>query len=241
MNTYVPHLFNESLLKSLDWKDISSIISQNMIFDKSVERYLAHPEARDLPEILLSYENLSRFCRILDSQDNFDLSSIFNKLTSSLNLESTLQRLAKSGLLEIEELVAITQIIHFFKLLPKELCALFLGTTDYSDHRKNIAVLDRVLLKKILPLLDDNQKVDWSNHPQLQHLYRELANLDSEVIKYLKEFLRRPDVVDKLQFDSWDILFDHYVVPIRIDAYSHQLGQIIGRSQAGHTFFVEPN
>jgi dsDNA-specific endonuclease/ATPase MutS2 len=82
--------------------------------------------------------------------------------------------------------------------------------------------------------------VNESYDPHLFNVSSQIRSSEDKIKKVLQSFITRSDISSKLQVQSFDFIYDHYVLAIKSEFYHPQLGRIIYRSESGHTFFVEP-
>ena len=96
-------------------------------------------------------------------------------------------------------------------------------------------------LKDFRKFVSREGEIDFEKHPKLRPLYLEQMNIEQKVRSFLSRAMNEGELSGALQFQSFDIVNDHYVLPIRSDSYQSKFGQIVSRSETGHTLFIEPH
>ena len=110
---------------------------------------------------------------------------------------------------------------------------------------QKIAAIDflpvqRKFLKEFRHLVDSSGEVHYDRHPELADLNKRLRELEDKIRRTVQEWINNAANQKILQYNSYDVHYDRFVVPVRSDSYRSDIGLIVSRSESGQTLFVEP-
>lgn len=98
-------------------------------------------------------------------------------------------------------------------------------------------------LKKFLQsfrrLVTDDGEVNYFNHPELSAIYKKITDLERRIREELQRLLNN-EYSELIQFNNYDVINDHYVIPIRSDRFNNKIGEIVSRSESGNTLYIQP-
>lgn len=167
------------------------------------------------------------------------VSQLFGKLPADESLDRHILHLAKEGVLSFSELnkvVLLVESAQFVKQdLPKFKIAEFQKIAEMDFQ-----IIQRKFLREFRHLVDSSGEVHFERHPELADLNRRLRELEDKIRKTVQEWLNNSANQKVLQYNSYDVHYDRFVVPVRSDSYRSDLGLIVSRSESGQTLFVEP-
>ena len=174
---------------------------------------------------------------------NDDFRPRFYQLLQSLPSDHSLSRfiahLSKDGILTFSELNKLCLLIEAAQTIKKDFpdCEIpefaIIKGTDFQP-------LERKFLREFRHLVDRNGEVHFDRHPDLSELTRRLRELEEKIRRSVQDWISIPGNAKVLQYNSYDVHYDRFVVPVRSDSYRSDLGLIISRSESGQTLFVEP-
>jgi DNA mismatch repair protein MutS2 len=223
----------------VEWDVLSKIITQFAYFERNKEDLTQTLYQGKLD--LLSEEFVRTQSYLSEVKDEYRqiIGQLFSRLPSDKSLPRFLEHVAKKGVLNFSELNKLTLLVESGIFLKKDFPQL-----KVAEFR-NIAEIDfqpiqRKFLREFRHLVDDSGDVHFDRHPELADLNKRLRELEERIRKSVQEWLNDPGNNKVLQYSSYDVHYDRYVVPIRSDSYRSEIGFIISRSESGQTLFVEP-
>ena len=223
----------------VEWDVITRIIAQFAYFERNKEDLVRKIFSGRMD--LLSEELYRTQGYLKEIKDEYRqvLSQILSKIPADRSLERLREHISKKGVLNFSELNKLTLMIEVGIFLKKDFPSLKL--TEFQ----HLAELDfqsfqRKFLKEFRHLVDENGDVHFDRHPELADLSRRLKDLEEKIRKSVQDWIHEPGNQKILQYNSYDIHYDRYVVPVRSDSYRADIGLIVSRSESGQTLFVEP-
>lgn len=223
----------------VEWDSLCQIISRFAFFETNQGLIVTKVFGGEPSLLEEELEKISLYLKHLLDDQRQVVQQLISRLPSDNSLQKFISHLSKSGSLIFNELnkVALlaeaSQFIkHDFPQLPLPEFAL-LREQDYQP-------LQRKVLKEFRHLVDTDGELHLERHPELAELTKRLRELEERIRKTVQEWLNESAHQKVLQYNSYDIHFDRYVVPVRSDSYRSDLGLIVSRSESGSTLFVEP-
>lgn len=221
----------------VEWDQLSDIISQFAHFDTNKISLKKHifTEASLIENEL---QTLSLYTQAISEDDKNIIEQLTGQFPQDDIVESLITRIAKQGVLDFHELNLLAQILEkglFFKQSFKHLELPFMQYYKDLDPQ----LFGRKFLRDFRYLVDTDGKVHFERHPELRDLTKNLRDLEERIRKYIQEWINQAQNQKILQFNSFDVHYDRYVVPVRSDSYRSDIGMIISRSDSGQTLFVE--
>ncbi len=101
-------------------------------------------------------------------------------------------------------------------------------------------VLDGTVIDDLIESVLPDGSLSELRWPELRDLRAAVAMLHQSVRDTLDRMIAGDELADKLQDRFWTLRDDRYVLPIRTDVRSWDLGVVHGTSNSGRTVFVEP-
>lgn len=223
----------------VEWDVLTRIIAQFAYFERNKEELVGKVFSGQMD--LLSTELIRTQSYLKEIKDEYRqvLNQIFSKIPADRSLERLRSHISKKGVLNFSELNKLTLLIESGLFLKKDFPNLKLA--EFQGLQEiDFQPVQRKFLKEFRHLVDDDGEVHFERHPELNDLNRRLRELEERIRKTVQEWINEPAHSKILQFNSYDIHYDRYVVPVRSDSYRSELGLIVSRSESGSTLFVEP-
>ena len=222
--------------KQVEWDSLSSIISQFCYFERNkkeiTENIFSSPEDRQR-----EYDKIDHFMKVMTDDFRQLIKVTLTEVPQDQTLEQLILRLQKGGSLRFGDLNYLAHLIEgTIELRAIIEVALKVDTPFQSEFDS----LRRIFLKEFRYLVEKNGDVNFERHPELKSLMEKLRDLEEKMRRIIQEWLNDSQHSKLLQFNSYDLIHDRFVVPIRSDSYRSELGFIISRSETGATLFVEP-
>lgn len=118
-----------------------------------------------------------------------------------------------------------------------------LKDSDYFHYELDQSRLDQLKSKLVRPFrkfVERDGVVNYHKHPELAPKFQQKNSLELKIRESIQFTLRSDEFEKRLQYNTFDVINDRYVIPIRSDSYNASLGIIVSRSASGSTLFVEP-
>ncbi len=223
----------------VEWDVLSGIIAQFAYFESNKKELTEHLFLGRWDELA---EELIRTRTYLQEFKD-DYRQVFSQLISKLPEDNSLDRhinhMVKEGVLSFGELNKVTLLVESTLFIKQDL-------PDFKlPEFQAIASLDfqpvqRKFLREFRHLVDSSGEVHYDRHPQLAELNQRLRELEDRIRKTVQDWINQPTHQKFLQYNSYDVHYDRFVVPVRSDSYRSDIGLIVSRSESGQTLFVEP-
>lgn len=224
------------MYQQVDWQIISNSIARFAHFDAVKKTLTGGVRALKKNEVIQQYEHVEiLYHEILENDFESKYTTLF-QLSSTEKLGHQLQLLNKEGVLGIDELKNIFNLVEAFDDLAETINKVSAKKLR-SFERRN---LNQKFIKPFRNLIDTTNKVNIKLHPEIKKLAKELEDIDNKIRSILGEIAKSDAYSGKLQFEGHDIIGDSFVLAVRSDSYNHELGKIRGRSETGFTLYVEP-
>ena len=223
----------------VEWDSLCQIISRFAFFEAN-QSLLVTKVFREEPALLQEeLEKVSLYLRHLLDDQRQVLHQLITKLPPDNSLHRFISHLSKSGSLVFGELNKVALLAEASQFIKQDFPQLPLQ--EFATLRaQDFVPLQRKILKEFRHLVDTDGELHLERHPELAELTKRLRELEERIRKTVQEWLNDSAHQKVLQYNSYDIHFDRYVVPVRSDSYRSDLGLIVSRSESGSTLFVEP-
>jgi len=223
----------------VEWNILSEIITQFAYFETN-KSHLTHTIYTGKIEDLKS-----EFSRIQSYMSEFDddyrhvIDQILKKLPSDDTLDRNLSYLQKDGVLSFTDLNKVTLLAESINFIKNHIPSFHIN--EFQEISQiDFKPIQTKFIQKFRHLVEANGTIHFDRHPELSELNLRLKDTEERVRKMIHEWITHPSHSKILQYSSYDIHFDRFVVPIRSDSYRSELGTIIARSESGQTLYVEP-
>lgn len=208
-----------------------------MFFEASKQSINKKLQIKDKEEIEKEYEVLDFFYNLYHQDSYAHIKNHLQNLEQTLSLKSLIDRISKESFLNLEEinkiLIIIENIIPIEKYLHHLPFFIPYEATRIASFFKDIVLPMR---KFITP----HGEIQYHNHPELKMYFQKVLDIESKIRSQLVNLSTNADLSLKMQFMGHDLVNERFVLAIKADAYSSNIGQIISRSETGMTLFVEP-
>jgi DNA mismatch repair protein MutS2 len=223
----------------VEWDTLSTIISQFAYFETNklaVVRTLFTDSPVELEQELTKIE---AYLRLVSDDQRQVLQQILSRLPADESLRKFLFHLSKSGNLNFSELNKVALLAESGAFIRNDFPGLKVAEFQ-NFSTMDFVTLQKKVLKEFRHLVDADGELHLERHPELAELTRRLRELEDRLRKNVQEWINEPANQKVLQYNSYDIHYDRFVVPVRSDSYRSDIGLIVSRSESGSTLFVEP-
>lgn len=211
-------------------------IAQNAHFNFTKNLFENLPTL-SLENVRLSHLLISHFLKSYELPEYQFFRQNMGKLKELWNPFELLIRIEKGAVLSFAEQNTFIRLIE-----------ILFSTSDDFHHPHPLSVVTHLnsnkrsfsFMNEFRRMIDTEGNLDPFKHPELKHIHEQILNIEEKCRKRINELQRDPLFSDALQYNGFDIVNDHYVIPIRTDSYNSQMGLIISRSESGHTLNIEP-
>jgi DNA mismatch repair protein MutS2 len=223
----------------VEWDVLSGIIAQFAYFESNKKSLVSELYAGRWDD--LSVELIRTQTYLQEFKDDYRqlIGQLFNKLPADDALDRHINYLAKEGVLSFSELNKVTLLIESASFIKQDVPS-FKIPEFIQINEIDFQPLQRKYLREFRHLVDSSGEVHFDRHPELAELNRRLRELEERIRKTVQEWINNPSNSKILQYSSYDVHYDRFVVPVRSDSYRSELGLIVSRSESGQTLFVEP-
>ena len=223
----------------LEWPLIVNAVQSYSHFDNTAkDRIFIFKNKNDLESIFSKTES---FIDLVYNEPFLEMTHSLSNFKSDETLKRCVDRLNKSAFLDLKDLNQISIMAEHYISYKSLYFDLKLIDEDNNNHQNQKRIYMNGFLKEFRSFVDIDGEVDYFKHPLLRNLFSKQTEIEQTIRKTLNLLGSDSNYSDKLQFSGFDIVNDRYVVPIKSDSYQSHLGQIISRSETGHTLFVEPS
>ncbi len=223
----------------VEWDSLCQIISRFAFFQSNQELLVTkvfRGEAALLEEEL---GKISLYLKHLLDDQRQVVQQLVSRLPPDNSLHKFITHLSKSGSLTFSELNKVALLAEASQFIRNDFPELPLPEFFFL-RGQDFFPLQRKVLKEFRYLVDPEGELHLERHPELAELNKRLRELEERIRKTVQDWLNDSGHQKVLQYNSYDIHYDRYVVPVRSDSYRSELGLIVSRSESGSTLFVEP-
>ncbi|MEH0859961.1 endonuclease MutS2 [Halobacteriovorax sp. DPLXC-1] len=225
-------------LSNIDWSKIASEITTYAKFDTNKSIIEQNPKVYEFESLASHFSNLNELIKKIDEIGSLH-EIFFSNLRDNQENHNALNYISKGGVATIDQLNFLANLIE--NLFPIK------RTLNFGDYREIledfINKTQRLKSKFINPFrkfVDADGSVHLEKHPIIAPLIQEQISLERRIRETINFLLKDEDISKRLQMDTFDIINERFVIPIRSDSYRSDLGSIVARSSTGNTLFVEP-
>jgi DNA mismatch repair protein MutS2 len=223
----------------VEWDALSKIISQFAYFDENKQHLIGKIFLNQIDELEVELNQIERYLQEFKDEFRPVISQLFSRLPSDTSLEQFEKHLSKEGVLNFFELNKLTLLMESALFIKQNLPSFSLS------EFKQINLLDfqpfqKKYLREFRFLVETNGEVHFEKHPELAEISKKLRELEERIRRTVQEWISQPQHAKILQYSSYDVHYDRFVVPVRSDSYRSDLGLIVSRSESGSTLFIEP-
>jgi len=223
----------------VEWDVLSRIISQFAYFETTKSRLTSELYIHRWAELHQEFSKVSDYAREFKDEYRQVLSQLFSRLPSDNSLNLHLSYISKEGVLSFNELNKLALLVECAQFIKQDFPRL--NIEEFTTIKEvDYQPIERKFLREFRYLVDSSGEVHFDKHPELSEITRRLRELEERIRRSVQDWINDPQHQKCLQFNSYDVIHDRFVVPIRSDSYRSDLGIIVSRSESGQTLFVEP-
>ena len=226
------------VLQQIEWKTITDLIKNYAHFDATAENILTFLDNK--PHIEEKIDKTKLFSDFLYSNDFKAFSEEIQNISSDFDATGKAEQIKKSSALSLLELNEYAKFFEIFINSHKLIIKYFnepIIETEFNIFKREI---NKTFLIGFRKFVTENGEIHLEKHPLISPLFRKQVELEGTIRGKIGAIINSSEIQKKLQFSSFDLINDRYVIPIRSDAFNSKLGQIISRSDSGNTLYVEP-
>ena len=223
--------FNQDVL---DLGEVLKLFTRQFKFQENINTLKSAPKYKNLSFIEKCYDRQRKF---IEEQELIEkVKHCLQGIDSQFEFSKILKRLSKFETLTSEELFHCQAALNSWESLQKLRLSGFQALSN-QETKKTFKNFDKTCN---LIFDEKNPTIIYHKHPTLSPIDKKIKELRKELRSGLAKISRAWVSDDLLQSDSYDILDDHFVLPVRSDRYTSNLGRILYRSNSGNTLFIEP-
>lgn len=224
-----------------EWSHITDSIADFFFFDFNKESVTKdYLPSLNFNQIQYSFDQIQFFQEYLLDEYSQSFSQSLSPLDPQISLHDMITHISKNGFVGLRDQNTIILALEgAYKISRSSSRHELNPLTRIIEHLSNHNITS--LIKEFRYLVSREGHLDFNKHPELQKLYISLHDLENRIRKVLHDLIRSDDWKSILQFDGFDLIDERYVLPVRTDSFKSSLGNIISRSESGHTLFVEPH
>lgn len=223
----------------VEWDVLSGIISQFAYFESNKSSLISQLYIGRWDDLSVEFIRTQTYLQ----EFNDDYRQLFNQLTSKLphdeSLERHIKHLSKEGVLGFSELNKVALLAESAAFIKQDMPSFKIAEFQ-NINSVDFQPLQRKFLREFRHLVDSSGEVHFDKHPELSDLNKRLKELEDRIRRTVQEWINNQANQKVLQYNSYDVHYDRFVVPVRSDSYRSDLGLIVSRSESGQTLFVEP-
>lgn len=223
----------------VEWDVLCKIIAQFAYFDANKNELTSEIFLNRLDDLSTELIRTQSYLKEIKDEYRQVLDQILGKIPADQTMDRYLGHISKQGVLNFSELNKVAFLVENAAFIKHDFPHLKLS--EFQKIAENdFQPIQRKVLKEFRYLVDDAGEVHFDRHPELADLTRRLRDLEGRIRQTVQEWINEPQNQKTLQFNSYDVHYDRYVVPVRSDSYRSEIGLIVSRSESGSTLFVEP-
>lgn len=223
----------------VEWDALCSIISQFAYFEVNKVNLTTELFVDRMDDLSAEFIKISTYQKEFKDEYRQILNQIFSKIPADNSLERYLNHVSKAGILSFMELNKLALLVESASFLKSEFPKLKIPEFHQLSEM-DLQPINRKVLREFRHLVDDSGDIHLERHPELADLSKRLKELEERIRRTVQEWINNPQNQKCLQYNSYDVHYDRYVVPVRSDSYRSDIGLIVTRSESGQTLFVEP-
>lgn len=215
----------------VEWDVLSGIISQFAYFEFNKSSLTSELFVNRIDDLMTEFVRIQSYEKEFKEDYHQILNQLFAKLPSDQTLSKFIGHVSKQGVLNFQELNKLALLIECGQFIKQDFPNLKLP--EFSNILEiDFQPISRKFLREFRHLVDDSGEVHFDRHPELSDLTRRLRELEDRIRKSVQEWINEPQNQKTLQYNSYDVHYDRYVVPIRSDSYRSDIGLIVSRSES---------
>ncbi len=225
-------------LSNIDWHKIASEIASYAKFQTNKTIIEHNPKVYESETLSAHFSTLNKIIIKIDESGSL-YETFFSNIRDTEDNHQALNYISKGGVATLEQLNFLANLIE--NIFPTK------RTLDFDPFKEEldsfINQTQRLKQKFINPLrkfVEADGSIHLERHPVIAPLIQEQLGLEKRIRDTINFILKDDDISKRLQMETFDIINERFVIPIRSDSYRSDLGGIVARSSTGNTLFVEP-
>lgn len=230
---------DQRLQTPIEWDALTHSIQSYFYFEENKKRATQTVYFNRVAELTADQAKTQLYLSQFSDEDRLWIIQLFKQVAPDESLMAKIQFIEKAGVLNLRELNDLARLIEILILVKTDLK---INTLPELTHIKiqDFGSFQRRFLKEFRYLVEPDGTFIYDRHPEISELKKRISELEEKLRKTIQEWLTHTDHQKLLQFNSYDVIYDRYVVPVRSDSYRSDLGIIVSRSDSGQTLYVEP-
>lgn len=223
----------------VEWDVLCGIIAQFAYFESNKKDLTSQVYLGRWDELSTELIRTQTYLKEFNDDYRQLLGQVFSKLPEDESLDRFTSHLSKEGILAFHELNKVALLVESGIFIKQDLPA-FKIKEFAKLNEMDFNPIQRKFLREFRHLVDISGEVHFDRHPELSDLNKRLRELEERIRRTVQEWINNPSNNKILQYSSYDVHYDRFVVPVRSDSYRSEIGLIVSRSESGSTLFVEP-
>ena len=228
---------NEQVLQQIEWDLLIKELKKSIHFDETLN-YVLKP--LDSKKAAKKYHDTLKFNQLLEKLDYYDMLASFKLIDSQASFVKVVEAIKKSQARKLKEVNELILCVELYLSYYFDFTDLNLVSLDKDSFHKFKQSFQKKFLKNFRHFVSKDGEINFENHPKLKPLYLKQIEIEQKIRSILSKSIHHDEISSALQFSSFDLINDHYVIPLKSGAYKAEFGQIVSRSESGHTLYVEP-
>lgn len=226
------------ILSLLEWPLISKQLEGHAHFHDTVKTKIFIPKT--VPEIQKTLDRTQLLLNKYHSSAIKDISAAIVVLNPNGLVFDCISKASKAAIFDFEQLNQLALGIELYLDNYFDLFDCDFTKEEKTVFHNNKRSYQTNFLKEFRSFVNQDGEIDYFKHPLLKTLYKQKIDLEQNIRRTLQGLMSDSQWGQRLQFGSFDLINDRYVLPVKSDSYQSSLGQIVSRSDSGQTLFVEP-
>lgn len=227
---------NDYVLQQIEWNNILNILEKHSYFKSTLDQILI----LDPDKTERFYQKTQDFITGSENESYYQLVQALYLLNQGDQFNYYHKAISKHLALRLSEINQIANIIEIYCGHYKTFTDLNLNFQSSEDKNQFQQKIKKAFLKEFRQFVTAEGDINFEKHPKLRPLYLRQIEIEQGIRVSLTKMMSSSEVSSALQYTAFDVVNDRYVIPVRSDSYNNKMGQIISRSDTGHTLFVEP-
>lgn len=223
----------------VEWDVLSGIIAQFAFFECNKKSLIEELFIDRLGDLAEEFVHTKSYLQEFKEEYRQVFKQLLGKLPDDNSLERHILHLKKEGVLSFGELNKVALLVESALFVKQDFPKFNLSEFN-AISQIDFQPFQRKFLREFRHLVDSSGEVHFDRHPELSELHQRLRELEERIRRTVQEWISQPSNQKLLQYNSYDVHYDRFVVPVRTDSYRSDIGFIISRSESGQTLFVEP-
>ncbi len=229
----------QRLQTPIEWDALTHSIQSYFYFEENKKRATQTVYFNRVNELNADLAKTHLYLSEFSDEDRQWIFQVIKQVDADSTILDKLQFIQKAGVLNLRELNELAKLIEVLMVIKSDLNK---STLPELSHIKaqDFGSFQRRFLREFRYLVESDGTFIYDRHPEISELKKRINEIEEKLRRTIQEWLTNSDYQKLLQFNSYDVIYDRYVVPVRSDSYRSDLGLIVSRSDSGQTLYVEP-